>query len=455
MKLKKILKPIFLAIITITMYSCSDDDDTTFTDDSDDATTIAAFVAENDDYSSLLAALEKAELTSTLASDGEYTVFAPNNAAFDAFLSELGVTLDDLSKDDLTPILLNHVLGGSVASTQLTNGYVINLSDVSTYINTDDGVTINGDVTVTQADVVRSNGIIHAIDKVIPLPTLLTFVAADPELSSLAVTATTTEGFTTDFAAVLGAADSDLTLLAPDNAAFTDLGDISGVSAAALEQILLNHVISGGVQSSVLETSYTTTLATYSDTANNLSLYINTDDGVTFNGISSVSTADILASNGVIHIVDTVITLPTVVTFATADPNFSTLVSALTELTPETDFVDILSTALGTEPAPFTVFAPTNAAFDALDDIPDEDPLTSVLQYHVVAEANVRAEDLTDGQEVTTLETGTFTVNLGDTSVTITDEAEGTSTVVATNVQASNGVIHVIDTVIIPESILE
>ncbi|WP_034229303.1 fasciclin domain-containing protein [Aquimarina pacifica] len=453
MKLKEIFKTIFITIFAITIYSCSDDDDSTFMDDSGDTTTIADFVAENADYSSLLAALEKAELTSTLASDGNYTVFAPNNAAFDAFLSDLGVTLDDLTKDDLTPILLNHVIGGSFTSSQLTTGYLVNLADVSTYVNVSDGVTINGDATVTQADVERSNGIIHAIDKVIPLPTLLTFVAADPELSSLAVTATTTEGFATDFAAVLGAADSDLTLLAPDNDAFTDLGDISGVSTDALEQILLNHVIAGGIQSSALSTTYSTTLASYSDTDNNISIYINTDDGVAFNGISSVSTADIIASNGVIHIVDTVITIPSVVTFATADPNFSTLVSALTELTPETDFAGILSTDLGTDPAPFTVFAPTNTAFDALDAIPSEDPLTSVLQYHVVSGVNVRAEDLTNGQVVTTLETGTFTVNIGD-DVTITDEAEGTSTVTATNVQASNGVIHVIDTVLIPDSIL-
>jgi len=451
MKLRNLLQHAFIVLFISMITSCSDDDDTTF-DNDEDETTIADFVAANDDYSSLLAALEKAELTSVLDDDGTFTVFAPNNDAFDTFLTSLGVTLDDLTKEDLEPILLNHVLGATLTSSQISTGYQVNASNFSTYINTSDGVVINGTSTVTQADIELSNGVIHAVNTVIPLPTLLTFVAADPELSSLAVTATTNENFETDFAAVLGDADANLTLLAPDNMAFTDLGDISDVSDADLEQILLNHVIAGGVQSASLENSYNATLATYGDTMDNISIYINTDDGVTFNGISSVSTADIIASNGVIHIVDTVITLPNIVTFATADPELSTLVQALTTLTPATDFVSTLSTAADTDPAPFTVFAPLNTAFDALAAIPEEDPLTTILQYHVVAGANVRAEDLTDGQEVTTLETGTFVVNVAE-GVSITDETENTILVVAANIQASNGVIHAVDTVLIPDSI--
>ncbi len=447
MKIKKIFKTVLITLFVVTIFSCSDDDDTTFPQSSE---TIADYVAGNPNYSSLLAALQKAELVETLDGNGSFTVFAPNNAAFDTFLTGLGVTLDDLSKEDLTPILLNHVIGSEVTSAQLSTGYVSNLANVSTYVNTSNGVVLNGDVTVTTPDIDQSNGVIHAVDKVIPLPSLLTFVAADTDLTSLATTATA------DIAAALGDADAELTLLAPDNGAFTALGDISGVSTAELEQILLNHVIAGTNLSSGLTTGYGETLATYGDTNNNLNIYINTDGGVKFNGISDVTTADIVANNGVIHKVNAVITLPTVVTFATADATFSTLVAALTR---ETDFtfVATLSTENGTAPAPFTVFAPTNDAFgDLLTELSLADlnaiptaTLSATLSYHVVAEANVRSTNLTDGQVVTTLETGTFTVNT-TSGVTITDENSRVTNVVVPDVQAANGVIHVVDQVLLP-----
>lgn len=121
--------------------------------------------------------------------------------------------------------------------------------------------------------------------------------------------------------------------------------------------------------------------------------------------------ADIVASNGVIHTVDAVIDLPTVVTFAAADPNFSTLLQALTELTPSTDFVSLLSAQDGAGSDPFTVFAPTNDAFAALAAIPAEADLIPVLQHHVVAGVNIRSGDLSDGLMAITLE-GAITINL-------------------------------------------
>lgn len=446
-----------LVFLVIFVASCSDDDDTIFTPAS---MTIADFVSGNDDYSSLLAALQKTELDVILNGAGTFTVFAPNNAAFTEFLD--GASLDAVPTEDLKQILLNHVLGATVKSTELTTGFVQNQAvesasgaNLSTYIEVTSGVVINGVSTVTTADIETDNGVIHAVDKVIPLPTILTFVGLDSSLSSLAEVATTTPGFDTDFAAVLGDSDSSLTLLAPDNAAFQTLGDISGVSTEALEQILLNHVISGVNVSSALSNSYASTLASYGDTDNNLNIYINTDSGVSFNGLSDVTEADIVASNGVIHKVSAVITLPTVVTFATADPMFSSLVAALTR-EPDFTFVSTLST-VGMDPAPFTVFAPNDESFGKLLtelDVPNlaaipTDLLEQVLSYHVVTGANVRSTDLTDFQIVTTLETGTFTVNTMP-DVTITDERSRMINVVSTDVQAANGVIHVVDQVLLP-----
>lgn len=447
--MKNYFKKAFFALCLISIVACSDDDDTTFIPVS---MTIADFVADNADYSSLLAALERTNLDVTLNSNGDFTVFAPNNAAFADFLD--GTALEDVPVETLEQILLNHVLDVRAPSSSLTTGYVNNLATeantdarLSMYINTSNGVVVNGEATVTTADIMTDNGIIHAVDRVISLPTMLTFVAADSDFSTLASVATTTAGFETDFGAVLSGADSNLTLLAPDNDAFTALGDISGVSAAALEQILLNHVIAGTNVSSLLSTSYSNTLATYGDSMDNLSIYINTDNGVSFNGISTVTQADIVASNGVIHKVGAVITLPTVVTFATADATFSTLVEALTTLTPSTDFVSVLSTDNGTAPAPFTVFAPTNDAFAAITIPTNETMLTSILNYHVVGENNVRSSQLVSGP-VTTLN-GDVTIDATAPSVTGAGNTTA-SNIIVVDVQAANGVIHVIDQVLLP-----
>jgi hypothetical protein len=118
---------------------------------------------------------------------------------------------------------------------------------------------------------------------------------------------------------------------------------INDVPKAALTQILLNHVVSGSVKSTDLTTTYIKTLAKGTATTNNLSMFVNTAGGkVMLNGVATVTTADIIASNGVVHVVDKVIGLPTIVTHALANPNFTSLVGALTGAG-QPDFVTILS----------------------------------------------------------------------------------------------------------------
>ncbi|MFT5847927.1 fasciclin domain-containing protein, partial [Psychroserpens sp.] len=250
------------------------------------------------------------------------------------------------------------------------------------------------------------------------------------------------------------------------NAAFGDfLGDtpLGSVDTAVLSQILLNHVIGASVTSGALvegSANYTNTSATGAG-GNAMSLYYNTTDGVTFNGVSTVieGGADIVGTNGVIHIVGGVIDIPTVVTFATADPNFSTLVTALTDLTPGTDFVEILSRTEAGSPVDginpnYTVFAPTNTAFAALAGIPGETVLTQILLHHVIAEANIASGDITDGVSPTMLNGQTITINLpgtGDNIADVTDAAGNTDIgIIAVDVQAGNGVIHVLNKVMIP-----
>ena len=262
-----------------------------------------------------------------------------------------------------------------------------------------------------------------------------------------------------DRAGLVGAVDgtTQVTVFAPTNDAFEDFLDDNGfanleaVPVDVLRQVLLNHVVAGAVQSTQLSTGYIETSATFGGTAsgNPLNMYVSTAAGVRLNGVSSVVTPNIIASNGVVHVVDAVIGLPTVVTFATADPNFTGLAGALSAQ-------GLVSTLSGTASSPFTVFAPTNDAFAALDDeIPGvvasltSAQLTAVLTYHVVAGANVLSSTLTQGQVVTTFETGTLTVGLTG-GAKLTDERGRITNIVAVDVQAANGVIHVLDNVLLP-----
>jgi uncharacterized surface protein with fasciclin (FAS1) repeats len=171
------------------------------------------------------------------------------------------------------------------------------------------------------------------------------------------------------------------------------------------------------------------------------------------NRTSKITATDIQASNGVVHLIDKVI-LPAdkdIVQTAQADTNFSTLVAALTQA----NLVSALQAA-----GPFTVFAPTNAAFDALrlelgggttpitvQALLVRSDLADILKYHVVTPARVLKADVSVGTPITSLQGGTFTVNA---SLAITDGRSRTSNITSTDILTKNGVIHVIDKVILP-----
>ncbi|MFT6321066.1 MAG: putative surface protein with fasciclin (FAS1) repeats [Granulosicoccus sp.] len=241
------------------------------------------------------------------------------------------------------------------------------------------------------------------------------------------------------------------TVFAPTNAAFTAAGiDLATISDAALTEVLLYHVLGGAkITSGDLADgqTYASTASTYGPDATQLSILIEkSSTGVVVNGSANVSTADVDATNGVIHIVDQVLLPLDVVGHASANSNFTSLVGAL--VAADGDLVTVLS-----GDGPFTVFAPLNSAFAAIQSTVDgltTEQLAKVLTYHVVG-GNVVSGALTDGQVVSTVNAPeTFTVNIDGGAVTLTDAGGGVSTVLLTDVQATNGVIHVLESVIIP-----
>jgi len=245
--------------------------------------------------------------------------------------------------------------------------------------------------------------------------------------------------------------DGPFTVFAPTNAAFTAAGiDLSTISDEALKEVLLYHVIGGAKIASgdIAEgQTYASTASAYGPDGTQLSMLIEKgSNGVVINGNTNVSTADVDATNGVIHIVDQVILPLDVVGHAVANSNFTSLVGALGAA--DGDLVSVLS-----GDGPFTVFAPLNSAFEAIQSTVDgltTEQLAKVLTYHV-ASGNVRSGVLTDAMEVSTVNSPEkFTVNISGSTVTLTDAAGGVSNVLLTDVQATNGVIHVLENVIIP-----
>lgn len=456
MKLFKNLRNLaFIAIVSLVTLSCDNDDNPTPVMQPETITELAIATPE---LSILVDALVRVDLAATLNQAGSYTVFAPTNDAFTTFLN--GATLDDVSDADLTQILLNHVVVGEFPSTSLSTSYVSTLAtqansdlNLSMFIDTSAGVTLNGVSDVIIPDVDATNGIIHVVDAVIGLPTIVDHALANREFSALVSALSAADG---DLVSVLSG-EGTFTVLAPDNDAFTTFlngASLTDVPTDALANILLNHVLGSVVTSSDLVglgAGYTNTLAT-GPSANNLSLYFNSTEGVRFNGVSSVAAADVVTTNGIIHAVDAVIGIPTVVTFATADSTFSTLVAALTTLTPATDFV----TTLSDPDAIFTVFAPTDDAFAAITVPSDESVVTSILLHHVIGDLNVTSGDLNpDGDTVApSLEGDNLTITLPGTANNIANMTDGSGAsdigIIKVDVQAGNGVIHVINKVAIP-----
>lgn len=239
------------------------------------------------------------------------------------------------------------------------------------------------------------------------------------------------------------------TVFAPTNQAFADAGiDLATISDEALTEVLLYHVFSG--QALTAGDGVIPEGATYLQTASNygpndelLSLLVERSGStVTLNGSINVDQADIIARNGVIHVIGEVLMPLDVVGHALANDNFTSLTGALTDAG--------LVSALQAD-GPFTVFAPNNAAFAAAADViatltPEQ--VSTVLTYHVVAGDNVTSSELEAGS-IPTLSGQDLQATSLD-PIQVTDAAGNVVNVIFTDIQGTNGVIHEVENVLIP-----
>jgi uncharacterized surface protein with fasciclin (FAS1) repeats len=544
-------------------------------DSNDDIPTNATNTGVHD---SLVAALAQVDLVTTLQGQGPFTVFAPTDQAF----ADAGIDLSTFDTDEenatLVDILLYHVYSGAVYASDVTDGLVVEMvnGDNAMFTVTNGTVMIE-DATVTSADVMASNGVIHVIDKVLmpPVPytgigicyntathmivagasmeecgaymylenysmggqeftgcyNTVTHATADttqlicesyvwtPPVD-IATTAMTT-GIHNSLVSALSISglvttlqgDGPFTVFAPSDQAFADAGiDLATFTTdediATLTDILLYHVYSGAVNAADVTDGLTVAMVNGDDASFTVS------EGTVMVGDATVVLADVPASNGVIHVIDKVLMPPVPITEADGDicyniathtisagasftecmsymyvvdyemagqtftGCYNTVTHQLSDVSEDvcgsymwTPAVDIAMTASATTihnslvaaltqaelvttlqgDGPFTVFAPSDQAFaDAGIDLAtfttDEDiaTLTDILLYHVYSGA-VNAADVTDGLTVAMVngDDASFTVSEGTVMV-------GDATVTLADVPASNGVIHVIDKVLMP-----
>lgn len=422
-----------------------------------DASGIVGVAVANSEFSTLVTALSAANLVDTLSGPGPFTVFAPTNDAFD-MLPEGALTALVGDVDALTEVLTYHVVPGRYYASDLLgpmgnevmDAYVsFELTTVQgckiRVMPTPMGLMLNETTMVTAADIDTANGIIHVIDSVLMPPQTITDIVS------------TNEDFETLLAAVVAAdladtldGDGPFTVFAPTDDAFAALpeGALDGLLADvdALTNVLLYHVVGAEVYAADLGADLANLLAGsmssgFAPTASGIDLPISvTPNGVVVGDVALVVTADIMAKNGVIHVIDAVLLPPGTIVDVAVEAGFSTLAGALTTA----DLVDTLNGE-----GPFTVFAPTNEAFDALPEGflagLSVQELTDILTYHVVP-AKVYSSEVAPGA-VPTVNGATIDVTINEAGDIILN---GSSQVIATDVVGSNGVIHIIDTVITP-----
>jgi len=453
------------------------------------------------DFSSLVAALafasENGDLVSLLSGAGAFTVFAPTNEAFDALARELTRNPDASAADLLVPgnealvraVLQYHVLGARVVRADVPLGTPIDpvLEGDDTFRIDAAGealVITDGRVRtarITTTDVEAMNGVIHVIDRVI-LPaaaqadrSIVEIALGNENLSSL-VAALQFASIDGDLVALLSGPGA-FTTFAPTNAAFDalarELTGQSGATAADLlvpgnealvRAVLQYHVLAAEVFAADIRLGRAVEPALGGGAFFKIEAIGGVPTIVDGRGRNAAIVAtDIDATNGVIHLLDRVI-LPanqSIVQIAASLPDFSSLVAALQFASIDGDLVTALS-----GPGSFTVFAPTNAAFDALARELTHDPaataaallvpenkalVRAVLQYHVLGARVLRAE-VPAGQPIDPVLAGTasFVIAPRGTGLAITDARHRVAGIVATDVFATNGVIHVLDRVILP-----
>jgi uncharacterized surface protein with fasciclin (FAS1) repeats len=276
--------------------------------------TITTIVSNNSNFSLLKSAVVKANLATTLNGPGPFTVFAPSETAF-AGSGMTASTINALTPSQLTTLLLYHTIPANIPAANVPagpNAKVIMASGDCVFVTKNaNGVFVNG-IPETQADIMASIGVIHAIARVLipPIGNIVQLAQSDTSFSYLVAEVLRASQGSVNVAAVLSGT-APFTVFAPTNAAFRAAGfahvnDINNADPATLTSILTYHVIAGRVFSSDL------TQGAQPTTLNSEKLTISLMGGATVKGngnttASNIVATNIMATNGVVHVIDRVL----------------------------------------------------------------------------------------------------------------------------------------------------
>ncbi|MFD2034364.1 fasciclin domain-containing protein [Belliella marina] len=398
-------------------------------------------------------AINHSGLQEALSGPGPFTVFAPNDDAFRETLKNLGISsLQNISPDDLSALLAYHVIPGRIIYNQIPSEEVetflegINIS----FSRNGSNVILNDSVQVLTRNIEARNGMIHEIDKVLfpPANSILNVVENN--------------GFTIFLEAVEVlemevslSEEGPLTLFVPTNAAFNryltdnEMTKDELLDSPELEDLITYHLIDGVLPASSIEAG-----SVPSVTEEPLFLSIAPNGAIWINGKSRLTSSNLQADNGLVHVVDYIISAPNKTLAekltelnSAAPPQFTHLKAALES----TGLLENLDRGFEDN---ITVFAPTDVAFEELfDDLGvsgtgdiDTETLRRILQYHMVPN-RMFSQDLREGATLPTLVSGqTLTVNLAQLQI---NESGLISDLL--NIHGKNGVVHGIDQVLIPE----
>lgn len=445
------------------LVGCGDDDVTP-----DPEGTVLGVVTERDELSTLASLVQTAGIEDELNDPAaEITLFAPPNSAFETLPEELLTFLEN------NPAVLREVLRYHVVLERRPEGELNPIDDEELLTAAGETITVLGtqprlvrieDATgavfeLSNEDISAGLSVVHVIDGVM-LPRT---IDVEPPAGNLVEVATDDGRFSTllDAASkltVAGRSVADvlrdpgpLTLFAPTDAAFGDLGlnfsDLENDTdfGDLVTNILLAHVSAADRSSEDLAAAGSV------PTEARLAFEFLPASGempATIGG-AAIADTDVTAANGRIHVLSEVILPPTILEVATSTAGLSTLVDLVTnQASPR------IQTALDPDgldgDRPITVFAPDDTAFSEAD--LDEEDIDGVLAYHVVT-GQLTADDLVatpDGSEIETLDGELLTVRNDGTSVALEDARGNRIELLATDIRAINGVVHVVDTVMLP-----
>lgn len=322
-----------VAFFSLFTVACSDDDDNGGSNQQQQPNpTIAAAVEADARFSILANALDTTGLTATFEGSGDFTVFAPTNAAFQALFSDLGVNdlpglMAALPSGALNTYLKYHVLGEAVLASDVPTGYTHTLGEngngnvMSLFVESTNGLVINGLAKVIETNIQASNGVIHAVNAVLQPLSVYGLVEVNANFSSLRNSIALADG---NLDLVLDADTGSYTLFAPDNDAFdtliantpgvNDLSDlVVAVGTDGLANILLYHTLAGEYQDTDFNTGSINTLATDAQ-GNPFTFFINVGSSsvTVIDGSSGTDNADVTAVNmtginGTVHFIDNVL----------------------------------------------------------------------------------------------------------------------------------------------------